>query len=158
MKSFRLRGCKNCGGDLYFDEEDNVWKCLQCEHPAKGIMAEKTTVATVEKTAIPDMAGWDNRKKGRFYKEHKGEILADCESLGIGKMLLKWQLSLSGWVGIRRRWGIKPRPRLIKEKGELGQGESPKELEWLRGYHQAVRDILTGGGIDASVIRDSMET
>lgn len=115
-------------------------------------MAEKITV-------IPDMTGWGSIKKGKFYKEHKDEILADYELLGKKKTLQKWQVSLSGWAGLRRRWGFQEPKKegrkssrmpydkwlegqLAKEGSELGREELLKELDWLRGYHQAVLDIL----------------
>ncbi|MDP2735070.1 MAG: hypothetical protein Q8P12_02580 [bacterium] len=53
---------------------------------------------------VPDLSDMAMQTKGRFYLLHRDEILSDLATMGREKMRVKWQISDSGWHGMKSRW------------------------------------------------------
>ena len=136
-------------------EEQSVSSVPTQERVNSKDRGESEMVST-EIFVVPDLGGMENHEKGRFYAEHRDDILKDFETLGGIEMRSKWQMSDSGWCGLKKRWrrqGIEindhkrgrkqskvnriPRP----PQSSPGMSEHDELLQ-LRGYRLAVLDIF----------------
>lgn len=162
-KSYKvLVDCVNCGKQVECDtSEDN---CYWCGNPVRikvnsgqkagnsrvlGIQVSQKTTEEAEMRK-----GGNLQAKHRFIEEHKAEIIADFISLGAKEMLVRWEVSASGWATIKRRWaaeieearGKAPETVVIEKTSPASQPLDYKQLyyqllENYKGYRQAVLDI-----------------
>jgi len=76
----------------------------------EGTMSEPVMINQSEDAETKETEGGKRggatRMKGRFYDEHKEEIIADLQELGLEDMRKKWAIPLTSWYGLQKRWGL----------------------------------------------------
>ncbi len=124
----RLPGrCPHCGGTFIIDEGVN--KCLACSRTIEGIGGMK-----------------------RYYIANQPELLANIAALGRYKTRLKWKIPSGTFTGLLRRWSNNGTPEPLPAAGEEPEGksldqklvEAYAEIQLLRGYQQACRELMQG--------------
>jgi len=125
-----------------------------------GLSKTEPTVQE-EVPAAPEMPTKPKKKKqvGRYYEQNRELMISDYKSMTLVNFFRKWGMSSPTWMKLRALWGVPKKGRggtarmpasPLKEPPRDDPGSKSEEeiaalkieVEHLRGYQQAVRDIF----------------
>ena len=97
--------CPKCGGSCSPEQEEYgyQWACFQC---GNRISMEAMETICNGKITIREEIMANKREIGKYYLDHKSEILEDMVKLGVVGMRKKRGMPAGTWGGLKKRWGV----------------------------------------------------
>jgi hypothetical protein len=139
--------CFNCGNVISNERMQNIiyekkYKAITVKNMPENIPNQARKINTEEETMVtqpvipvkvPDVKGIKSYKEkgrilGRFYEEHKAEIIEDIEKLGKETARKRWQIPSQTFLNLRRAWDMPIDEKYARHKAAKPAENIPENI------------------------------
>ena len=119
-----LKGCPNCGGDLEWSSDEEMWVCIQgarrftqkqmeyLKRQDEARQRAEEIPLTVDLSPVPPRPIDGLLKRGvnspmhGYWEDNRALIIPEAKTYGERATCKRWNISSAQWTTLKKRWGL----------------------------------------------------